>query len=457
MEQARILGILEKLKVAQQPLHTYQDPRTGGLYQSPVGGLYSNAVPTHTGMGDSVAVRSAAQSNVIPKAPASVTVLPEGTWRLPDGRIDSVGSMFTTPSAPARPFSAETPPAARPAPQPAAPSNPVPSSSSSSSTVARAPAGRQTVVLPTAAISATETQFPAQQSVIRAMQSQEQSSPPARPSAPAVSSEMQAARDRMRERSFPNAPKTDPGAGSTPGISAITGKVAPQTSAPASAPAAGGEKKQFSSYWQMAKALNEGVTDPSKRVSAAELSKKFDGKMIQKGDTFDLNAIRGGTYAGASGAKGSFDKWQAARTAKAAPASSAMQLATSMAPARQTPNFGSAGQLTPPPATLADVGAASSRVAQAPRVTTPGGGTPPPGAIGPTSVLGTPPPMRSAPGVRSPSEQARTAAAVASARQQVRQGSTASSDAIANNALSATKPLVPQLQTQLGNRPVPRS
>ena len=193
------------------------------------------------------------------------------------------------------------------------------------------------------------------------------------------------------------------------------------------------------------------------RVSIQGLSKKFDGKMIQKGDTFDLNAIRGGTYAGASGAKGSFDKWQAARTAKAAPASSAMQLATSMAPARQTPNFGSAGQLTPPPATLADVGAASSRVAQAPRVTTPGGGTPPPGAIGPTSVLGTPPPMRSAPGVRSPSEQARTAAAVASARQQVRQGSTASSDAIANNALSATKPLVPQLQTQLGNRPVPRS
>lgn len=98
---------------------------------------------------------------------------------------------------------------------------------------------------------------------------------------------------------------------------------APTAQAAPAAPAAGGEKKQFSSYWQMAKAMNEGVTDPSKRVSAAELSKKFDGKMIQKGDTFDLNAIRGGTYAGASGAKGSFDKWQAARTAKAAPAAPA--------------------------------------------------------------------------------------------------------------------------------------
>jgi hypothetical protein len=265
---------------------------------------------------------------------------------------------------------------------------------------------------------------------------------------------MQAARDRLRERAFPNAPKTDPGAGATPGIAAVTGKAPAQTSLPAAAPAAGGEKKQFTSYWQMAKAMNEGVTDPSKRISAAELSKKFDGKMIQKGDTFDLNAIRGGTYAGASGAKGSFDKWQAARAQKAAPASSPMQLATPMAPARQTPNLGSAGQLTPPPATVADIGASPSRATGAPRITTPGGGTLPPGSTG---VLGTPPPMRPAPAARSPSEQARTAAAVANARQQVRQGSTASSDTIANSALSATKPLVPRLQTQLGSQPVPRT
>lgn len=240
---------------------------------------------------------------------------------------------------------------------------------------------------------------------------------------------------------------------------APTAQTAPAAQA---APAAGGEKKQFSSYWQMAKAMNEGVTDPSKRVSAAELSKKFDGKMIRKGDSFDLDAIRGGTYAGASGAKGSFDKWQAARTAKADP--NRLQLTTGMnantfhvRPGREGPpaQQGSiVGGLTPPPSTLAEVGGASSRVAQAPRITTPGGGTPPPGATG---VLGTPPPMRSAPVVRSPGEQARTAAAVANARQQVRQGSTASSDTIANNALSATKPLVPQLQTQLGNRPVPRS
>lgn len=271
-------------------------------------------------------------------------------------------------------------------------------------------------------------------------------SPAAPAQAPTVSPEMQAARDRLRERAFPNASKTDPGAGATPGIAAVTGKAPAQTSLPAAAPAAGGEKKQFTSYWQMAKAMNEGVTDPSKRVSAAELSKKFDGRMIQKGDSFDLNAIRGGTYAGASGAKGSFDKWQAARAQKAAPASSPMQLATPMAPARQTPNLGSAGQLTPPPATVADIGASPSRATGAPRITTPGGGTLPPGSTG---VLGTPPPMRPAPAARSPSEQARTAAAVANARQQVRQGSTASSDTIANSALSATKPLVPRLQTQL--------
>jgi hypothetical protein len=264
----------------------------------------------------------------------------------------------------------------------------------------------------------------------------EQAAPASRPAAPASPA--------APAQAPTVSPKTGPGAGATPGIAAVTGKAPAQPFSPVAAPAAGGEKKQFTSYWQMAKAMNEGVTDPSKRMSAAELSKKFDGRMIQKGDTFDLNAIRGGTYAGASGAKGSFDKWQAARAQKAAPASSPMQSATPTAPARQTP----------PPATVADTAAGPSRVTGARRITTPGGGTLPPGSTG---VLGTPPPMRPAFAVRSPSEQARTAAAVAFARQQVRQGSTAPSDTIANSALSATKPLVPRPQTQLGSQPGPRT
>ena len=229
----------------------------------------------------------------------------------------------------------------------------------------------------------------------------------------------------------------------------------------ASAPAAGGEKQQFSSYWQMAKALND-QKQGDHTYTAGEMAKNFQGKMIQKGDKFDLTAIRGGTFDGASGAKGSFDKWQAARAQKSAPptvaASPAPQLSTptpgaSLFPARQAPSFGASAQLSPPPNTMAGITAAPS-VAQATRVVGPNGGVP---IRTSTSVLGTPPPMRSAPVVRSPGEQARTAATVANARPQVRQDSTASSDTIANNALSATKPLVPQLQTQFGNRQVPRT